>query len=178
MPAFAEDQTREVCPDCGVQLAPQGITRHSYLGASSSCWALYNEVLAREYSSPTLMTSIHRLTVDAYAAQHPGQPERRTIQSVWVHLAGLYLTLDRGLAHQFARRIIGALSHRASELDWLIPPATLGTITVVEVAAALDASEHEETVRRWACDVWYAWKPHHRAVEAIVSRMTSQSIDQ
>lgn len=102
----------ETCPDCGIVLpAVQGST-HEYLGASPSCWALYGEVLAREYGDPGLM-QIHRLTVDAYAAQHPGRPGRRSTQSVWVHLAGLYLTVEKGLGSDFARRVIGMLTREA-----------------------------------------------------------------
>jgi len=117
------------------------------------------------------MRSIHRLTVDAYAAQHPGKPERRAIQSVWAHLVSLHLTLDRELAHDFARRIIGALTENAQALEWLAPPAKLGDLTIVEVAAAPDEGVHEQLVRRWARDVWHAWEPHHAAVKAVASRL-------
>jgi hypothetical protein len=167
------DGNPERCPDCGIQLPAQTIPRHPYLGASASCWALYTEVLAREYSEPLLMKSVHRLTVDAYCAQHPGKAERRTIQSVWVHLGGLYLTLERGLAHDFARRIIGAMTREASALAWLIPPPKLGDCTVVRVAKAQSNAEHEEAVRLWALDVWGAWKPHHSAVRSMVSQLIS-----
>jgi hypothetical protein len=167
------DSNLERCPDCGLQLPAQTIPRHPYLGASASSWALYTEVLAREYSEPLLMKSVHRLTVDAYSAQHPGKAERRTIQSVWVHLAGLYLTIEQGLAHDFARRIIGALTQEASGMAWLIPPPQLGDCTVVRVAKAQSNAEHEEAVRLWARDVWGAWKPHHSAIKSMVSRLTS-----
>jgi hypothetical protein len=121
------------------------------------------------------MKSIHRLTVDAYAAQHPGKAERRTIQSVWVHLAGLYLILERRLANDFVTRAIGALTKEAEPLVWLEPPERLGSVTVIDVVAASGAIEHEETVRRWARDVWEAWKPHHKAVQAKVSRILAPS---
>jgi hypothetical protein len=124
------------------------------------------------------MKSVHRLTVDAYAAQHPGKAERRTIQSVWVHLAGLYLTIERGLAHDFARRIIGVLSNEADGLAWLTPPPQLGDITVVEIATANNNTEHEDAVRLWARDVWGAWKPHHSAIKYMVSRLTPTTLHQ
>lgn len=174
MPATTLDVSYEICPDCGVKLAPVAITKHPYFGCSASCWALYTEILARDYSSLALMKSIHRLTVDAYAAQHPGKAERRAIQSVWVHLAGLYLVLERGLANDFATRAIGALTKEPEPLVLLAPPERLGSVTVIDVAAARGASEHEEAVRRWARDVWEAWKPHHEAVRARVSRILAQ----
>ena len=42
----------EICEDCGVVLPRREGPTHPYLGASSSCWALYGEILAREYSDP------------------------------------------------------------------------------------------------------------------------------
>ncbi len=174
----AFDSKLERCPDCGIQLPAQGMPRHPYLGGSASCWALYTEVLAREYSEPLLMKSGHRLTVDAYCAQHPGKAERRTIQSVWVHLGGLYLTLERGLADDFARRIIGMLTRETGALAWLTPPPQLGDCTVVRVARAQSNAEHEEAVRVWARDVWGAWRPHHSAIKAMVSRLTSMTTQQ
>jgi len=171
MPAITSDTSAETCPDCRVQLAPVVSTKHPYFGCSASCWAVYTEILAREYSSLALMKSVHRLTVDAYAAQHPGKTERRTIQSVWVHLAGLYLILERGLANDFATRVIGALTKEAEPLIWLTPPERLGSVTVIDVVEASGAMEHEEAVRRWAHDVWEAWKPHHKRVQARVSRI-------
>lgn len=176
MSADSEAQPREKCPDCGVELPRGATTRHPYLGASPSCWEVYNLVLAREYSSPALMRSIHRLTVDAYAAQHPGKPERRAIQSVWAHLVSLHLTLDRELAHDFARRIISALTEQSATLEWLTPPGKLGDLTIVEVAAAPAEVAHEELVRRWASDVWHAWEPHHGAVKAAASKLVRLSL--
>jgi hypothetical protein len=162
------------CPDCGVTLAPHDGPTHPYLGASAACWALFNEVLAREYASPVLMERVHRLTVDAYAAQHPGQPERRTIQSVWGHLAALHMTLERKLDPVFARRVIAALVDSGDGLVWLAPPPSLGAITVVEVAAAPDEAAHAAAVDRWAESVWVAWSPHHAAVRAIADRIAAK----
>lgn len=117
---------------------------------------------------------VHRLTVDAYAVQHPGTPERRSTQSVWVHLAGLYLTMERGLSHAFARRVIGDLTQEADRLAWLLPPSDLGAITVLDVARTANATAHEEAVRRWAGTTWAAWKVHHGAVAAIADKAASR----
>ena len=83
------------CVGCGAVLsAPDGPT-HGYLGVSPGCCAVYGEVLAKHYSDYRL-GPLHRLTVDAYSVQHPGNRERRTIKSVAGHLIGLYVTLERG----------------------------------------------------------------------------------
>jgi hypothetical protein len=39
---------------------------------------------------------VHPLTVDTYAVQHPGVPERRTSQSLALHLITLCLVIERG----------------------------------------------------------------------------------
>jgi hypothetical protein len=165
------DVVQEICPDCGVKLPPVASPGHAYLGASSSCWALYSNVLAREYSSPVLMKSVHRLTVDAYAAQHPGVPTRKTIQSAWVHLAGLYLTVQEGRANQYATRVIGMVAAHSDHLSWLAPPTSLGTVTIVDIESTRGISDHEAAVRRWARDVWDAWKQHHQTVQTVVSHL-------
>jgi hypothetical protein len=155
------------CPGCGLYLPPSDGPVHPYVGASPACWALYSEILAREYSDPAYMR-VHRLTVDAYCAQHPGVPERRSIQSVNVHLVGLHLVLDRGADGAFARSVIGAITNvLADRLAWLEPPATLGGRTVFDVAAACDAAEHGVRVRDWAAAVWAAWHPHHSRIAAL-----------
>ena len=171
MPTTTPDIPLETCPDCRCELPAGDSIRHPYLGASASCWSLFNVLLAREYASPALMRSVHRLTVDAYAAQHPGQQERRTIQSVWVHLVGLHLVLERGMANDFATHTIGALTKRADTLVWLEPPGTLGPITVKNIVDAHDSAPHEEAIRRWARSVWDAWKPHHTAIQTISSEL-------
>jgi len=163
----------EICPACGVALLAHSGDAHPYFGASASCWAMYGQVLAREYASPPLMR-VHRLTVDAYAAQHPGKPERRTIQSVWVHLAGLYLTLERDLSHEFARRVIGSLTRSSDLLEWLAPPDDLGAITVVDAYQASGPDEHSAVIRRWAESVWAAWHQHRQAIIAIADRAAAE----
>ena len=71
--------------------------------SSPSCWAAYGEVLAREYNDPAFMAA-HRLTVDAYAVQHPGRPSPQSIQSVALHLISLCLVLEQELYHRAAIR--------------------------------------------------------------------------
>jgi Family of unknown function (DUF5946) len=161
----------EVCGDCGVVLPRIDRPAHPYLGASPSCWALYGEVLAREYSDRELM-KVHRLTVDAYAAQHPGKPGRRAIQSVWAHLGGLYLTVEKGASTRFTTRVIGLITTISQDLPWLEPPETLGSMTVADVASEPDA--HAAAVRRWAADVWAAWVCHHRRVIALADELAAR----
>jgi hypothetical protein len=55
------------------------------------------ELLAREFSMPSY-ARFHSLTVDAYTVQHPGVPDRRSIQSVAVHSMSLCLVIERWIA--------------------------------------------------------------------------------
>jgi hypothetical protein len=136
---------------------------HPYIGASAACWARYGELLAREFGE-LRGPAIHRLSVDAYAMQHPGQPERRSIRSVAVHLMGLCLVLERGWKLEDATRRLGGLVERARP-HWLDPPVPNGSLTVEHPLAGPPA-EHADRVREWAEDVWLAWSPHHAQVNA------------
>jgi hypothetical protein len=79
------------CLQCGAQVPAGDGPVHPYFGAAPGCWALYGAVLAREYED-LRFARWHQLTVDAYAAQHPGSPDdRRAVQSVAVHLVGLHV---------------------------------------------------------------------------------------
>lgn len=56
-----------------------------------------------------------------------GVESRRSIQSVNVHLVGLYLVLERGVPGDFARRIIGVVAQKLSHQHrWLAPPLSSG----------------------------------------------------
>jgi hypothetical protein len=147
------------CPGCGLVLAQAPGPVHAYLGASAECWALYGTVLAREYGEPAYF-GVHQLTADTYAVQHPGEPERRTIQSLALHLITLGMFVE-GRAQpadgsKLHKRLVGA-----GPYEWLEPPSTEGRLTIREVADAHDPVEHEERVMEWARDVWDAWSPHH-----------------
>ena len=85
------------CVGCGALVPEIEGPTHRYLGASPGCWAVYGEVLEKEYGDYLRYAPVHRLTVDAYAAQHPGVPSPQSIQSVAVHLIRLHLVLERGL---------------------------------------------------------------------------------
>ncbi len=162
------DDKNEVCPGCKLVLSIGSGLRHPYFGASSSCWAKFSELLAREYGDPDYMV-MHRTTVDSYAVQHPGTPNPRSIQSVNVHLVGLYLILERNLKPDFVRAIIGALTKQKSHLHWLPPPASRGLLTVMDVLAAESPSEHEDAVRAWGRSVWTAWAALHRETIIVLA---------
>lgn len=133
---------------------------HRYLQSSPGCWSAYGEVLAREYSNPSYAAE-HRLTVDAYAVQHPGRESPQTIQSVALHLISLRLILREGYTTQNATRAMQQAAKMKSKFHWLLPPATRGSVTVADVHKATSAKDHKEMVRKWAEEAWVAWSEHH-----------------
>ena len=129
MEATAADRASEgalaVCPGCGLVLAVGDGPAHPYIGASAACWALFGELLAREYGDPRYRR-VHRTTVDAYAAQHPGVAERRSVGSVAVHLGGLLLVLDEGVPSEHVTAWLRRMHAQSPEWRWLEPPRSPG----------------------------------------------------
>lgn len=151
------------CPGCGASVPDTDGPTHDYIGAPPGCWALFGEVLAREYSDVRYWP-VHHLTVDAYAAQHPGTPSRQAMQSVAVHLISLYLQIERGYDVERAQRAIQRAVANKQAYVWLDPPAPLGDVTVRDVHAASSPAEHVQRVKAWAAAVWNAWTPHHATI--------------
>lgn len=151
------------CPGCGLVLPEHDGPIHAYIGASPACWSLFGEVLAREFSDPDYFR-IHQITVDTYAVQHPGKPERRSIQSVALHLMTLYLFLERGVTATEGPTLHTRMNANKPPFHWLEPPQPNGRLTIAHVHEATTADEHEERVMAWARDIWAAWKPHHAVV--------------
>ena len=158
------------CVGCGALVPEIEGPTHRYLGASPGCWAVYGEVLEKEYGDYLRYAPVHRLTVDAYAAQHPGVPSPQSIQSVAVHLIRLHLVLERGLRPERANAAMQWTVSRSKGFVWLDPPESLGEITVLDVRDAKDPDEHIERVREWARSVWEAWAPHHETVRRWADR--------
>ncbi|CAN5820879.1 hypothetical protein BH23ACT11_BH23ACT11_21050 [soil metagenome] len=156
------------CPGCGALVPDVEGPVHRYLGASAGCWAIFGEVLKKEYGDYRYWP-VHHLTVDAYAAQHPGTPSPQTIRSVAVHLIGLHLFLATGLLP--TDRAMKEKQRAANRKDyvWLDPPASLGEVTLVDVRQAETPTKHKEFVEKWAESVWKAWEPHHEIVRRWAS---------
>jgi hypothetical protein len=169
---MAAPSETSACPGCGLVLPVNDGPTHAYLGASPACWALYGELLAREYGELRYPPS-HRLTVDVYAVQHPGAPERRTIQSVAVHLIALCLVLERRVATVTVTDLMRRVLEREPGFRWLEPPRPNGTLTVRDVLGSRDLAEHAASVDRWARNVWEAWSPHHATVRAWIDAALS-----
>jgi len=151
------------CIGCGGLFPEMDGPVHRYMESSPGCWAAFGKVLAREFSDPRYY-EVHRLSVDAYAVQHPGQPSRQSIHSVGVHLIRLCLFLEHGLAAENANdAMLNASKHKHTFL-WLEPPLSLGSTTVADIVKAQTVQEHKDAVRAWAKSAWEAWSPHHETI--------------
>jgi hypothetical protein len=159
------DRPTTACPGCGLELPVSDGPTHPYIGASPACWALYGELLARDYSAGEYPPH-HRLAVDTYAVQHPGRPGRRAIQSVGAHLMRLCLVLERGVFSDRVDSAMRAIMANPPEYRWLDPPEPNGTITVRDVLQAPDVPALAAEVETWARDLWSAWSPHHPTIRA------------
>ncbi len=164
------------CLGCGA-LVPEtdgpGPT-HAYMLASPGCWALFGEASAREHADVRYRRGGLQM-VDAYAVQHPGVPERRSSQSVWIHLVSLCLRLEQRLADDVTIRAIQRLASERRDYPWLEPPPSLGDVTVVDVHAATTAEAHVAAVRRWCESAWAAWAAHHEPVRVLASTLSGRA---
>lgn len=156
------------CFSCGGEFPDIEGPVHRYMLSSPGCWSVYGEILAKEYSDPSYF-KVHRLTVDAYAVQHPGSTDRQSIQSVGVHLIRLCLFLEHGLTAENANDAMLEAGKNKLKFTWLEPPESLGTITAADVATVNTVNEHKAIVRAWAQNAWNAWSIHHDTIRLWLS---------
>jgi len=138
--------------------------------ASAECWSVFEEVLATEFQNPVLFRQVHQLTVDAYAVQHAGG--RHPSKSVCIHLVGLHLTLEQGVAPVKVPPLLQRLANRASWPD-CDPPHERASRTVYDVAVASSPQMHAARVREWAEEVWRAWSPHHKVARDLAKDLVA-----
>ena len=160
---------RVKCFSCGGYYPDIEGPVHRYMTSSPGCWAVYGEILAREYSDPGYF-SVHRLTVDAYAVQHPGSDDRQSIHSVGLHLVRLCLFIEYGLRAENANAAMLEAGKNKERFFRLRPPGSLGDITVAYVEDAINSEDHCNRVRAWARSAWEAWSPHHETVRSWVPK--------
>ncbi len=156
------------CFSCGAFVPDMEGPTHKYMLSSPGCWSVYGVLLARDYGEFRYPPE-HRLSVDAYAVQHPGRPERRSIQSVAVHLIGLFYSLERGLPATQSTKAIGRATQFSDRFVWLDPPPSMGSITVVDAANAPSLDEYRRIAKEWAYSAWEAWRVHHAQIRKWAS---------
>jgi len=155
------------CPSCGLTRPSGAPPYDGAFHASPECWAVFCEVLEKEFSNAVLFGQAHQLSVDAYAVQHAGgqHPDK----SVCVHLCGLHLALGRGVAPPRVPPLFKRIVAGTKAWPHFEPPADRGALTAGDVAAAGSAPEHAARSRAWAEQVWRSWSAHHAAIADFVS---------
>lgn len=160
---------QSTCPGCRLKLpACDGAVYNGYFNASPECWAVFTEVIGAEFVNASLFGRVHQLTVDTYAAQHPGgdHPDK----SIVVHLSGLHLMLVRGIGPASVPEYLQRLADAVNVWPHFPPPAESGSLTVRDVALAGSSAEHGDVVREWAGSVWSTWSRSHGQVRSFVER--------
>lgn len=158
----------ERCVGCGGKFEASNGPVHNYMHSSPGCFAAFNELLAAEYSSISLKT-VHRLTVDTWAVQHPGGNEdRRALQSVGLHLARLMLQLESPRPPAETNAVMLDFSSKKATLQKLTPPRSF-RVTVSDVAPFAGSPLHAEKVREWGAATWQDWSDHHRYIKSWVA---------
>lgn len=159
----------ESCFSCGGNFAKIEGPVHSYMASTPGCWAAYGQVLTREYENAVLFAASHRLTVDAYALQHPGYLKcRQALQSVWVHFTALYLALDERRPHAHIPAIMQRLTKRAFPIIERMP--TCFAVTHRDVLDA-PASQHIASVQRWANCAYEEWSHLREGAKSMLASL-------
>src|SRR5262245_36235278 len=115
------------CVGCRALVPDVEAPAHRHVGCSPGCWAIFGEVLAREYSDYRY-GRVHLITVDTYAAQHPGTPSPQSIRSVALHLLRLHCLLELGYEGERAYGIMRRAADRKRVYSWLDPPDHPGAL--------------------------------------------------
>lgn len=161
------------CPGCGLIRPAVSGAADPYGGASAACWAAFSELLAGDYSH--WRPARHRLTVDAYMAQHPGYATPGGRRSVQVHLVGLHLALERELAPPQIGRILGAIfPDKSQDVEALEPVPELAGLTVEHVLLAPPEVQDARTIE-WATAVWRAWCLHHGRIRKLAEAASARA---
>ncbi|HEV8337566.1 MAG TPA: DUF5946 family protein [Candidatus Polarisedimenticolia bacterium] len=144
------------CEGCGLVAA----------GGTEGCQATMDEILALHFGNATYF-GVHRLFVDAYAAQHP---ERYCVsfKSLAAHLAHLCWSLEQGGSQAVPSEAIRRWVERHPHLEKPPLPEFRGALTIADVTAAPGPAEHHRAVERWARSVWEAHAGLHATVRGWV----------
>jgi len=161
--------TRVECPQCGAPVPDIDGPVHKYVPAAPGCWKTFGEVQADELQrfgySPA-----HRLVVDAYMAQHPGDgSDRRDRQSVFAHLCGLYARLELDLPAAATTDVLGRVVASRDDFPVLRRDDGPGRLTILDMIGSRDVDIYDQRARAWGEAVWRSWTSHHGKIVVAVS---------
>jgi len=124
-------------------------------------------MLARDFSDAAYFGA-HRLLVDVYSLQHP---ERycASAKSLAAHLCGLAQILEESASAAVGDGALRKWLNGKTPIEKPELPAFRGALTIADVQAANNASEHRQQVDRWARAVWEAYAPLHDVARRWIS---------
>ena len=141
---------------------------HKYVPSAPGCWMTFGELQADEalrFGYPP----DHRVVVDSYVAQHPGDgSDLRDRRSVFVHLAGLCAVLEHGMHPPYATRLLGRVIRQHDDFPVLERAKGPGQLTVLHMLDAADLADYERRARDWAAATWDSWSAQHELIRAAL----------
>lgn len=149
-------------------LATTATAIHPYMTSSPGCWERFGLILAEQYN-PARMP-FHQLTVDAYAASHPGLPgstakDPRSIQSVAIHLMTLCLFVEHDTDPVHGPKLHRLMVERPA-FTQLAAPDFAERLNVSDMTLGASDELAREQAWAWARDVWDAHRANHDTVRA------------
>ena len=164
--------TTVTCPQCGAAVPDVTGPVHKYVPSAPGCWQLFGQIQADEalrFGYPPT----HRVVVDAYMAQHPGDGrDRRDRQSVFVHLAGLYAVLEQHQPPAQATNVLRRVLRDRDDFPTLVRQDGPGELTIAHLVGSHDLADYEHRALTWADAVWQAWAQQHALIrEAVTSAL-------
>lgn len=164
---------RVSCQWCGALVPDVSGVVHRYVPSSPGCWQTFGQLQADE-SLRFGYPPAHRLVVDAYMAQHPGDgSDRRDRQSVFVHLAGLCAVLELKIEPNHATGVIQRVLQARDDFPVLPRANGPGELTVLHLVGASDLDDYQSRALAWASAVWAAWENHHALIRDAVTTVLS-----
>jgi hypothetical protein len=111
---------------------------------------------------------IHQLVVDAFTAQHAD--ERTKPIALTFALVGLCLAVERHYTGREVQRVHMRLARRKRAWPVFILPFGRGSMTVVDVVAALAGPERDAAIHAWCTSVWDAYAGSRGQVLELLRR--------
>ena len=164
------------CPGCGAVVPDTDGPVHKYVPSAPGCWQTFGDVQADE-SQRFRYPPAHRMVVDAYMAQHPGDgSDRRDRQSVFVHLVGLCAVLERDWARPYVTRLLSqVLRRRRGDFPILVRTEGPGPLTVLHMVGAEHLDDYERRAREWSMAVWESWNAQHALIQTELDAVRRNS---
>ena len=108
---------------------------------------------------------IHQHVVDAFAAQS-ASPATKPITLAFA-LIGLYLHVERGFTGRQVQRAHMMLAKRTRSWPAFPLPEFRGSITAVDVMAAVAGAERDRAIDAWCAAVWETYRESASAVAQL-----------